>query len=69
MNSRRKHPPAIAGAKAGFNTATAYRFEKEARAINFNNSFIDTLVAPILPRAGTALETFEAVIAFETSIA
>ena len=28
MNSRCKHPPAIAGAKAGFSTATAYRFEK-----------------------------------------
>ena len=31
MNSRRKHPPAIAGAKAGFSTATAYRFEKDPR--------------------------------------
>ena len=31
MNSRRKHPPAIAGAKAGFSTATAYHFEKDPR--------------------------------------
>jgi transposase InsO family protein len=31
MNSRRKHPPAIAGAKSGFSTATAYRFEKDPR--------------------------------------
>src|SRR5271154_5424112 len=31
MNSRRKHPPAIAGAKAGFSPATAYRFEKDPR--------------------------------------
>src|ERR1700740_3803840 len=31
MNSRRKHPPPIAGAKAGFSTATAYRFEKDPR--------------------------------------
>src|ERR1700690_2534781 len=31
MNSRRKHPPAIAGAKAGFSTATAYRFERDPR--------------------------------------
>ena len=31
MNSRRKHPPAIAGAKAGFSTAIAYRFEKDPR--------------------------------------
>src|SRR6202521_1080745 len=31
MNSRCKHPPAIAGAKAGFSTATAYRFEKDPR--------------------------------------
>jgi transposase InsO family protein len=31
MNSRRKHRPAIAGAKAGFSTATAYRFEKDPR--------------------------------------
>src|ERR1700751_3817840 len=30
-NSRCKHPPAIAGAKAGFSTATAYRFEKDPR--------------------------------------
>src|ERR1700744_2860690 len=31
MNSRPMHPPAIAGAKAGFSTATAYRFEKDPR--------------------------------------
>ena len=31
MNSGRKHPPAIAGAKAGFSTAIAYRFEKDPR--------------------------------------
>ena len=31
MNSRRKHPPAVAGAKAGFSPATAYRFEKDPR--------------------------------------
>ena len=28
MKLRRNHSPAIAGAKAGFSTATAYRFEK-----------------------------------------
>jgi transposase InsO family protein len=31
MNSRRKHPPAVAGAQAGFSTAAAYRFEKDPR--------------------------------------
>ena len=31
MNLRRNHSPAIAGAKAGFSTATAYRFEKDPR--------------------------------------
>jgi hypothetical protein len=31
MKQRRKHPPAIAGAKAGFSTATAYRLEKDLR--------------------------------------
>src|SRR5665647_915399 len=31
MNFRRNHSPAIAGAKAGFSTATAYRFEKDPR--------------------------------------
>ena len=28
MKLRRNHSPAIAGAKAGFSTATAYRFER-----------------------------------------
>jgi hypothetical protein len=31
MNSRRTNPPAIAGAKPGFSTTTAYRFEKDCR--------------------------------------
>ena len=31
MKLRRNHSPAIAGAKAGFSTATAYRFEKDPR--------------------------------------
>ena len=31
MNFRRNHSPAIAGAKAGFSAATAYRFEKAPR--------------------------------------
>jgi transposase InsO family protein len=31
MNFRRIHSPAIAGAKAGFSTAAAYRFEKDLR--------------------------------------
>ncbi len=31
MNLRRNHSPAIAGAKAGFSTAAAYRFEKDPR--------------------------------------
>ena len=31
MNLRRHHSPAIAGAKAGFSTAAAYRFEKDPR--------------------------------------
>ena len=31
MNLRRKHSPAIAGAKAGFSTASAYRFETDLR--------------------------------------
>ena len=31
MNLRRNHSPAIAGAKAGFSTATAYRFETDPR--------------------------------------
>src|SRR6202167_3790569 len=31
MKQRRNHPPAIAGAKAGFSTATAYRFENDPR--------------------------------------
>ncbi len=31
MNMRRNHSPAIAGAKAGFSTAAAYRFEKDPR--------------------------------------
>ena len=31
MNLRRKHSPAIAGAKAGFSTAAAYRIEKDPR--------------------------------------
>src|SRR5271169_5024036 len=31
MNLRRYHSPAIAGAKAGFSTAAAYRFEKDPR--------------------------------------
>ena len=31
MKQRRHHPPAISGAKAGFSTATAYRFEKDPR--------------------------------------
>jgi hypothetical protein len=31
MNFRRNHSPAIAGAKAGFSGATAYRFEKDPR--------------------------------------
>jgi len=31
MKQRRHHPPAISGAKAGFSTATAYRFEKAPR--------------------------------------
>src|SRR5271169_6982891 len=29
MNLRRNHSPAIAGAKAGFSAATAYRFETD----------------------------------------
>ena len=31
MNLRRNHSPAIAGAKAGFSTATGYRFETDPR--------------------------------------
>jgi hypothetical protein len=31
MNFRRNHSPAIAGAKAGFSTPTAYRFEQDPR--------------------------------------
>lgn len=31
MNLRRNHSPAIAGAKAGFSTSAAYRFEKDPR--------------------------------------
>ena len=31
MSLRRNHSPAIAGAKAGFSTATAYRFETDPR--------------------------------------
>ena len=31
MKLRRNHSPAIAGAKAGFSTAAAYRFEKDPR--------------------------------------
>ncbi len=31
MNFRRNHSPAIAGAKAGFSTAAAYRFEEDPR--------------------------------------
>lgn len=31
MSLRRHHSPAIAGAKAGFSTAAAYRFEKDPR--------------------------------------
>ncbi len=31
MNLRRNHSPAIAGAKAGFSTAAAYRIEKDPR--------------------------------------
>ncbi|MGA8294425.1 MAG: IS21 family transposase, partial [Rhodoplanes sp.] len=31
MNFRRNHSPAVAGAKAGFSTPTAYRFEKDPR--------------------------------------
>ena len=31
MNLRRYHSPAIAGAKAGFSTAAAYRIEKDPR--------------------------------------
>src|SRR6202048_4952481 len=31
MSLRRTHSPAVAGAKAGFSTATAYRFEKDPR--------------------------------------
>ena len=31
MNLRRTHSPAIAGAKAGFSTSAAYRFEKDPR--------------------------------------
>jgi hypothetical protein len=31
MNLRRSHSPAIAGAKAGFSTAAAYRIEKDPR--------------------------------------
>ena len=31
MNFRHKHSPAVAGAKAGFSTATAYRFEQDPR--------------------------------------
>ena len=31
MNFRRNHSPAIAGAKAGFSTSTAYRIEKDPR--------------------------------------
>ncbi len=31
MKQRRHHPPSISGAKAGFSTATAYRFEKDPR--------------------------------------
>ena len=31
MSLRRNHSPAIAGAKAGFSTSAAYRFEKDPR--------------------------------------
>ncbi len=31
MSLRRTHSPAVAGAKAGFSTSTAYRFEKDPR--------------------------------------
>src|SRR6202022_1890636 len=31
MSLRRNHSPAVAGAKAGFSTAAAYRFEKDPR--------------------------------------
>ena len=38
MNLRRNHSPAIAGAKAGFSTAAAYRFEKDPRLPNQKKS-------------------------------
>ncbi len=31
MSLRRTHSPAVAGAKAGFSTSAAYRFEKDPR--------------------------------------
>ena len=31
MSLRRNHSPAVAGAKAGFSTSAAYRFEKDPR--------------------------------------
>ena len=34
MKSRQNHGPAIAAAKAGFSTATAYRIESDPRLLN-----------------------------------
>ena len=37
MNLRRNHSPAIAGAKAGFSTAAAYRFEKDPHTLHYGS--------------------------------
>ena len=47
MNLRRNHSPAIAGAKAGFSTAAAYRFEKDPR-LPARRSRVENAVASIL---------------------
>ena len=53
MNLRRYHSPAIAGAKAGFSTAAAYRIEKDPR-LPSQRRRVENDVEPIpSPMSGT----------------
>jgi alkylation response protein AidB-like acyl-CoA dehydrogenase len=60
MNSRRKHPPAIAGAKAGFSTATRLgwpvEFGGQARTPLEQLAFIEKMERAEAPRIGAAVQ-------------
>jgi hypothetical protein len=54
MKSRQSNVPAIAAAKAGFSTATAYRIEADPRLPPRRRSLVDAVVPTRLPGYGTA---------------